>query len=58
MPIGGSIEPGEGSLDNPSARKELKACNSGGACDDLDRPVTKFGEGVAQVGAIIDAVGK
>ena len=49
---------GEGSLHNPSARKELKASNPGGACDDLDRPVTKFGEGLAEVGAVIDAVGE
>ena len=58
MPIGGSIEPGEGSLDNPSAREEVKASNPGGARDDLDCPVAKFGKGLAQVGAVIDAVGE
>lgn len=42
-----SIEPREGSLDYPSAREELKTSNSGHACDNLDRLVTKFGKGLA-----------
>jgi hypothetical protein len=32
----GRCEPGESSLDNPSARQELKASDPGGARDDLD----------------------
>ena len=42
-----AIEPGESSLHNLSALKELKASNSGGACDDIDRPVAKFGHRLA-----------
>ena len=51
-----SIEPSEGSFDNPSAWQQLKAGRVGGAFDDLDGPVAEFGEGVTQVGAVIDAV--
>jgi hypothetical protein len=53
-----SIEPGEGSLYNPSAREEVKASNPSGARDDLDCPVAKFGQSLAQIGTVIDAVGK
>src|SRR6202030_304584 len=53
-----SIEPGEGSFDNPSAWQQLKAARVGGAFDDLDGPVAEFGAGVTQVGAVIDAVGE
>jgi hypothetical protein len=34
----------------------LKAGSISGTFDDLDGPVTQFGEGVTQVGAVIDAV--
>src|SRR6266853_2801988 len=53
-----SIEPSEGSFDNPAAWQQLKAGSVSGAFDDLNRPVTEFGEGVPQVGAVIDAVGE
>jgi hypothetical protein len=36
----------------------LKSGRVGGAVDDLDGPVAEFGEGVAQVCAIADVVGK
>ena len=53
-----SIEPSEGSFDNPSPWEQLKTGSVSGALDDLDGPVTEFGEGVTQVGAIVDAVGE
>jgi hypothetical protein len=53
-----SIEPGKGPFDNPAARQELKAGGRRGAFDDLDGPAAEFVQGGAQVGAIIDAVGK
>jgi len=52
LPVGGFDEPGEGSLDNPSARQEVKASNPSGARDDLDCPVANFGKGLAQVGPL------
>ena len=53
-----SIEPSEGSFDDPSAWQELKAGSVSGAFDDVDGPVTEFGEGLTQVGVVIDAVGE
>src|SRR3984893_12762329 len=53
-----SIEPGEGSFDDPSPWEQLKAGRVGGALDDLEGPVTEFGEGLTQIGAVIDAVGE
>src|SRR6266700_5060302 len=53
-----SIDPSDGSFDNPSAWKELKAGSVSGAFDDFDGPVTEFDEGIPQVRSIIDAVGK
>src|ERR1700730_11208359 len=53
-----SIEPGEGSLDDPSPWHQLKDGRVGGAFDDLDGPVAESGEGVTQVGAVIDGVGE
>ena len=40
------------------AQLSVKASNPSGARDDLDCPVAKFGKGVAQVGAVNNAVGK
>jgi hypothetical protein len=51
-----SIEPREGSLNNPSPREELEAGRVSGALDDLNRPVAEFGKGITQVGAIVDTV--
>ena len=53
-----SIEPSEGSFDDPSARQQLEAGSVSGALDDLDCPVTEFGEGVTQVGAVVDTIGE
>jgi hypothetical protein len=53
-----SIEPSKGSFDNPSPWQQLKAGSVRGAFDDLDRPVAKLGQGVMQVGAVVDAVGE
>ena len=36
----------------------MKSDRVSGAFDNLDGPVAEFGEGVAQVWAILDAVGK
>ena len=36
----------------------MKADGVSGAFDDFDGPVTEFGEGITQTGAIIDAVGE
>src|SRR6516164_6138391 len=51
-----SIEPSEGSFDDPSAWQQLKAGSVSGAFDNVDGPGTEFGEGVTQVGAVVDAV--
>ena len=53
-----SIEPSESSFDHPAARQQLKAGRISGAFDDLDGPVAELGEGVTQVGAVVDAVGE
>ena len=53
-----SIEPGEGSFDDPSPREQLKPGRVSGAFDDLDGPVAECSEGLTQVGAVIDAVGE
>ena len=36
----------------------MKSDRVSGAFDDLDRPVTEFGKGLTQIGAVIDAVGE
>src|SRR6266446_4716983 len=53
-----SIEPSEGSFDDPSPWEQLKACRVSGAFDDFDGPVAELDEGLAQVRAIINAVGE
>jgi len=53
-----SIEPSKGSFDDPSPWQQLKSGRVSGAFDDFDSPVAEFGEGVTQVGAVIDAVGE
>jgi hypothetical protein len=42
----------------PIAGEQLKSGRVSGAFDNLDGPVAEFGQGVAQVWAIVDAVGK
>src|SRR5204863_10110102 len=53
-----SIEPSEGSFDDPSPWEELKSGRVGGAFDNLDGPLAEFGESVTQIGAVIDTVGE
>src|SRR5271167_3626280 len=53
-----SIEPSQGSFDDPAARQQLKAGSVSGAFDDLDGPLAEFGECLTQVGAVVDAVGE
>src|SRR5882724_7895817 len=53
-----AIEPSQGPFDDPAARQQLKADSVSGAFDDFDGPLAEFGEGLAQVGAVIDAVGE
>ena len=38
--------------------EQLKSGRVSGAFDNLDGPLTEFGEGVAQIGAVIDTVGE
>src|ERR1700747_2118466 len=53
-----SIEPSQGSFDDPAARQQLKAGSVSGAFDDLDGPLAEFGESFMQVGASVDTVGE
>src|SRR5262249_2408483 len=53
-----SIEPSEGSFDDPSPWQQLKASRVSGAFDDFDSPVTEPGKGLMQTGAVVGAVGK
>jgi hypothetical protein len=53
-----SIEPSKGSFNDPSAWQQLKVEGVSDAFDDFDGPVTEFGEGITQTGAIIDTVGE
>src|SRR5438552_18433743 len=53
-----SIEPSEGSFDDPSPWEKLKSGRVGGAFDNLDGPLAEFGESVTQIGAVIDTVGE
>jgi hypothetical protein len=45
-----------GLFDDPSAWQQLKAGIVTGGFDNVDGPVTEFGEGVTQAGAVVDAV--
>src|SRR6185437_1238812 len=51
-----AAEPGEGALDHPSLRQELKAFDAGWALDDLDGPGTAVSDGIAQLWTAIDAI--
>jgi len=53
-----SIEPSQGSFDDPAARQRLTAGRVSGVFDDLDGPLAEFGEGLTQVGAVVDTVGE
>ena len=48
-----SIEPSEGSFDDPSARQRLEASSLSRAVNDFDGPVTESGERITQVGAVV-----
>jgi len=47
-----TIEPSEGSFDNPSPWQQLKAGRVGGALDDLNGPVAEFGEVWGRLGPL------
>src|SRR6476660_2730717 len=51
-----SIEPSQGSFDDPAPRQQLKASSGIGAFDNLDGPLAEFDEGITQVGAVVDTV--
>src|SRR6202035_3486141 len=51
-----SIEPSQGSFDDPAVRHQLKTSSVSSAFDDLDGPLAEFGESFTQVGAVVDAV--
>src|ERR1700751_4565169 len=53
-----SIEPSQGSFDDPASRQQLKAGSISGALDDLDGPLAELGECLSQVGAVVDTVGE
>jgi len=53
-----SVEPGEGSLDDPSTRQDLEALGGIGSFDDLKGPAPEFGHGVLQLIAGVGAVSK
>lgn len=53
-----SIEPGEGSLDDPSARQELEAFGLVGSLDDLDRPLADAAQPAAELLAAIAPIGE
>src|ERR1700730_12174770 len=53
-----SIEPSEGSFDDPSPWEQLKACSVSGAFKYFDDPVAELEDFLAQVGAIITTVGE
>jgi hypothetical protein len=53
-----SVEPSEGSFDDPSLWQQLKSGRVSGAFDNLDGPLAEFGEGITQIRAVIDTVGE
>src|ERR1700732_1236371 len=50
--------PSQAALHHPPPRQELEAFDAGRALDDFDRPRSAIGDGVEQLFAAIDAVGK
>jgi hypothetical protein len=53
-----TVEPGEGSFDDPTARQDLEALGGVGSFDDLKRPVPDFGHGLFELVASISPVGE
>ena len=53
-----SVEPGKGSLDDPSTRQNLEAPGGIGSFDDLKSPAPEFAHGLLQLVASIGAVSK
>src|SRR6516225_5520870 len=53
-----AIEPSERSFDNPAAWQQRKASRVSSAFDDLNGPFAELGEGVTQVGAVVNTIGE
>ena len=53
-----SAEPCEGAFHDPSAGDDLEAFRGIGSCDDLERPISEFGERASELGSGIAAIGK
>ena len=53
-----AVQPGEGALDHPSARRELETLGFVRSFDDLKRPCPQRGHGVAQLFAAVAPIGK
>jgi hypothetical protein len=53
-----AVQPGEGSLDHPAPRQDMKAGGLLGLLDDLDSPFPVLGERHSQLVAGITAVGE
>src|SRR5947209_20404836 len=50
--------PCQGALDDPSPRQQLEAFDARRTLDDFDRPGAAIGNGIEQLFAAVDAVGK
>jgi len=53
-----SIEPSQGSLNDPSAWQQLKAGSLSSAFDNVGGPIAELDEGLTQVRAVVHAVGE
>ena len=53
-----SVEPGEGSLDNPSTRQNLEAVGGIGSFDDLKSVAPECGQGLLELVAGIGTISK
>ena len=53
-----SVEPCQGSFDDPAARQKFEALCVVGALDDLDGPLADAAQGIAELVASITAIGE